>query len=57
MLCLLFMYRETKNFSARSCHFQKADADVDWSSWPVSHKEKPLFELQRALGGRGEREK
>ena len=57
MLCLLFMYRETKNFSARSCHFQKADADVDRSARPVTHKEKPLLELQRALGGRGEREK
>ena len=51
------MNQQTENFSTRSCDLQKADADVDWSAGPITDQEKPLFELQRPLCGRGEREK
>ena len=51
------MNQQTENFSTRSCDLQKADADVNWGTGPITDQEKPLFELQRPLCGRGEREK
>ena len=48
------LYRQTENFYGRFCDLQKADADVDRGAGPFSDQEKPLLELQRALGGRGE---
>ena len=52
----MFIYRQTENFSARFCDLQEADADVDRGTGPITPQEKPLLELQRALGGRRERE-